>query len=296
MIGEVRDDLRRPPRVDPRDHRRGARQAGGRAARRIARGARRRVGHLVPRPRVHRARRRQAAGRVVRARSAPTRTSATSTRRASRGCARRSPSTRGSRRSFTTIGRSVAICTNGTRVLGLGDIGPLASLPVMEGKAIFYAQLVGVSAWPILIDTTDVDEFVETVARIAPGVRRDPPRGHLRSGVLRDRAPADRGARQAGDARRRPRDGGRDAGGGDRGVPAGRAAPRPGGDRADRARRGGLRDRDADQGRRRGARAGVRPEPGRGRACGRARDRAGAAGGGHGDRPTSSWPRAGGRG
>jgi malate dehydrogenase (oxaloacetate-decarboxylating) len=54
-------------------------------------------------------------------------------------------------------------------VLGLGDIGPLASLPVMEGKALFYAQLVGVSATPILLDTRDVDEFVETVVRIAHG-------------------------------------------------------------------------------------------------------------------------------
>jgi malate dehydrogenase (oxaloacetate-decarboxylating) len=71
-------------------------------------------------------------------------------------------------RRFTTVGRSVAICTNGTRVLGLGDIGPLAALPVMEGKALFYAQLVDVSAVPILIDTKDVDEFVETVVRIAP--------------------------------------------------------------------------------------------------------------------------------
>jgi malate dehydrogenase (oxaloacetate-decarboxylating) len=70
---------------------------------------------------------------------------------------------------FTMIGRSVAICTNGTRVLGLGDIGPVAAMPVMEGKALFYAQLVGVSAVPILIDTKDVDEFVETVVRIAPG-------------------------------------------------------------------------------------------------------------------------------
>jgi malate dehydrogenase (oxaloacetate-decarboxylating) len=70
---------------------------------------------------------------------------------------------------FTMIGRSVAICTNGTRVLGLGDIGPLASMPVMEGKALFYAQLVGISAMPILVDTKDVDEFVETVVRIAPG-------------------------------------------------------------------------------------------------------------------------------
>ncbi|MFZ1996940.1 MAG: malic enzyme-like NAD(P)-binding protein [Solirubrobacteraceae bacterium] len=70
---------------------------------------------------------------------------------------------------FTMIGRSVAICTNGTRVLGLGDIGPVPSMPVMEGKALFYAQLVGVSAVPILIDTKDVDEFIETVIRIAPG-------------------------------------------------------------------------------------------------------------------------------
>ena len=70
---------------------------------------------------------------------------------------------------FTMIGRSVAICTNGTRVLGLGDIGPVPSMPVMEGKAIFYTQLAGISAVPVLIDTKDVDEFVETVVRIAPG-------------------------------------------------------------------------------------------------------------------------------
>jgi malate dehydrogenase (oxaloacetate-decarboxylating) len=69
---------------------------------------------------------------------------------------------------LTMIGRSVAICTNGTRVLGLGDIGPVASMPVMEGKAVFYRQLAGVSAMPILIDTKDVDTFVETVVRIAP--------------------------------------------------------------------------------------------------------------------------------
>jgi malate dehydrogenase (oxaloacetate-decarboxylating) len=70
---------------------------------------------------------------------------------------------------FTMIGRSVAIVTNGTRVLGLGDIGPVAAMPVMEGKALFYSQLVGVTAVPILVDTKDVDEFVETVVRIAPG-------------------------------------------------------------------------------------------------------------------------------
>jgi malate dehydrogenase (oxaloacetate-decarboxylating) len=69
---------------------------------------------------------------------------------------------------YTMISRSVAICTNGTRVLGLGDIGPVASMPVMEGKAVFYDQFAGISAMPILIDTRDVDAFVETVVRIAP--------------------------------------------------------------------------------------------------------------------------------
>ena len=69
---------------------------------------------------------------------------------------------------YTMIGRTVAICTNGTRVLGLGDIGPVASMPVMEGKAVFYRQFVGISAVPILIDTKDVDTFVNTVVAISP--------------------------------------------------------------------------------------------------------------------------------
>jgi malate dehydrogenase (oxaloacetate-decarboxylating) len=72
-------------------------------------------------------------------------------------------------RRYTTIGRTVAICTNGTRVLGLGNIGAAASMPVMEGKAMFYRQMVGISAIPILIDTEDGDEFVATVRTIAPG-------------------------------------------------------------------------------------------------------------------------------
>jgi malate dehydrogenase (oxaloacetate-decarboxylating) len=72
-------------------------------------------------------------------------------------------------RRFTAIGRSVAIVTNGTRVLGLGDIGALASLPVMEGKSLFYSQFVDINATPILLDTKDVDAFVDTVVAIAPG-------------------------------------------------------------------------------------------------------------------------------
>jgi len=71
---------------------------------------------------------------------------------------------------YTMISRSVAICTNGTRVLGLGDIGPVAAMPVMEGKAVFYRQFAGISAMPILIDVPadDVEGFIETVVRIAP--------------------------------------------------------------------------------------------------------------------------------
>ena len=69
---------------------------------------------------------------------------------------------------YTMISRSVAICTNGTRVLGLGNIGPVPSMPVMEGKAVFYRQFASISAMPILIDTADVDAFVDTVIRIAP--------------------------------------------------------------------------------------------------------------------------------
>jgi malate dehydrogenase (oxaloacetate-decarboxylating) len=69
---------------------------------------------------------------------------------------------------YTMISHTVAICTNGTRVLGLGDIGPVASMPVMEGKAVFYRQFAGLSAVPILIDARDVETFVETVTRIAP--------------------------------------------------------------------------------------------------------------------------------
>ena len=69
---------------------------------------------------------------------------------------------------YTMIGRTVGIVTNGTRVLGLGDIGPVASMPVMEGKAVFYDQCVGLSAMPIVLDARDVDTFVDAVLRIAP--------------------------------------------------------------------------------------------------------------------------------
>ncbi|MFQ5948812.1 MAG: NAD-dependent malic enzyme, partial [Acidimicrobiia bacterium] len=70
---------------------------------------------------------------------------------------------------YTWKRRTVAIVSDGSRVLGLGDVGPAAALPVMEGKALFYAQLVDLNAVPIVLDTSDPDEIVETVVRIAPG-------------------------------------------------------------------------------------------------------------------------------
>ena len=69
---------------------------------------------------------------------------------------------------FTQKSTTVAVVTDGTAVLGLGDIGPLAALPVMEGKAMLFKRFGGVNAVPICLDTTDVDEIVETVVRLAP--------------------------------------------------------------------------------------------------------------------------------
>jgi malate dehydrogenase (oxaloacetate-decarboxylating) len=69
---------------------------------------------------------------------------------------------------YTWVANTVAVVTDGTAVLGLGDIGPAASLPVMEGKAILFKQFGGVDAVPIALATTEVDEIVETVVRLAP--------------------------------------------------------------------------------------------------------------------------------
>ena len=71
-------------------------------------------------------------------------------------------------RHYTWVPNTVAVVTDGTAVLGLGDIGPAAAMPVMEGKAVLFKQFGGVDAVPICLDTTDVDEIVETVVRLAP--------------------------------------------------------------------------------------------------------------------------------
>src|SRR5881275_308871 len=69
---------------------------------------------------------------------------------------------------YTWKSSTVAVVTDGTAVLGLGDIGPAASLPVMEGKALLFKQFGGVDAVPIALASKDVDHIVETVVRIAP--------------------------------------------------------------------------------------------------------------------------------
>jgi malate dehydrogenase (oxaloacetate-decarboxylating) len=69
---------------------------------------------------------------------------------------------------YTWVSNTVAVITDGTAVLGLGDIGPAASMPVMEGKAVLFKQFGGVDAIPVALATTDVDEIVETVVRMAP--------------------------------------------------------------------------------------------------------------------------------
>ncbi len=69
---------------------------------------------------------------------------------------------------YTWKGNTVLIVTDGTAVLGLGDIGPYGALPVMEGKALLFKEFGGVNAVPICLDCTDTEEIIDTVARIAP--------------------------------------------------------------------------------------------------------------------------------
>ena len=70
---------------------------------------------------------------------------------------------------YTLKGRSVAVISNGTAVLGLGDIGAFGSLPVIEGKALLHKSFAGTDAYPIAIDATDKDEIVNVIKAISPG-------------------------------------------------------------------------------------------------------------------------------
>ena len=69
---------------------------------------------------------------------------------------------------YTIKSNTVAVVSDGSAVLGLGNIGPLAAMPVMEGKAVLFKEFGGVNAFPICLDTQDTEEIIETVVRIAP--------------------------------------------------------------------------------------------------------------------------------
>jgi malate dehydrogenase (oxaloacetate-decarboxylating) len=72
-------------------------------------------------------------------------------------------------RRLTIKRNSIAVVTDGSAVLGLGNIGPQAALPVMEGKAALFKRFAGIDAWPICLDTQDTEEIIQTVKNIAPG-------------------------------------------------------------------------------------------------------------------------------
>src|SRR5256885_13044956 len=69
---------------------------------------------------------------------------------------------------YTWVSHTVAVVTDGSAVLGLGNIGPRAALPVMEGKAVLFKQFGGVDAVPICLDTQDVEEIITAVKTLAP--------------------------------------------------------------------------------------------------------------------------------
>ena len=69
---------------------------------------------------------------------------------------------------YTIKSNTVAVVSDGSAVLGLGNIGPLAAMPVMEGKAVLFKEFGGINAFPICLDTQDTEEIIETVVRMAP--------------------------------------------------------------------------------------------------------------------------------
>ena len=73
-------------------------------------------------------------------------------------------------RELTIKRNTIAVVTDGTAVLGLGDIGPAAAMPVMEGKAVLFKQFANVDAWPVALDTKDTEEIIQIVKALAPAV------------------------------------------------------------------------------------------------------------------------------
>ena len=93
---------------------------------------------------------------------------------------------------YTTKGNLVAVISNGTAILGLGNLGALASKPVMEGKAVLFKRFADVDSIDLEVDTEDVDAVHQRGALSRPVLRRHQPRGHQGAGMLHHRAAAAR--------------------------------------------------------------------------------------------------------
>ena len=114
---------------------------------------------------------------------------------------------------YTIKRNTVAVVSDGSAVLGLGDIGPEAAMPVMEGKAMLFKEFADVDAFPICLDTHDPDQIVEHREADGADLRRHQPRGHLGAALLRDRGAPQGGARHPRLPRRPARHRGGDDGG-----------------------------------------------------------------------------------
>ena len=113
----------------------------------------------------------------------------------------------GAGREYTSRGNLVGVITNGTAVLGLGDIGPLAGKPVMEGKGCLFKKFAGIDVFDIELAEHDPDKLVEIIAALEPTLRRHQPRGHQGAGVLLHREEAARAHEDPGLPRRPARHG-----------------------------------------------------------------------------------------
>ena len=93
---------------------------------------------------------------------------------------------------YTAKGNLVAVISNGTAILGMGNLGALASKPVMEGKAVLFKRFADVDSIDIEVDTEDAQRFIECGRAARAELRRDQPRGHRRARLLHHRAGAAR--------------------------------------------------------------------------------------------------------
>ena len=100
-------------------------------------------------------------------------------------------------REYTARGNLVAVISNGTAVLGLGDIGPLASKPVMEGKAVLFKKFAGIDVFDLEVDARDIDRFVEVVAAAASAVKAPVMRTTPTTGPARSASPTAAGSASA---------------------------------------------------------------------------------------------------